>query len=320
VTDGFSCKNSHSQSSFARASPSAHLAMDARLVVERVVEAYDAAHAAARVVLRERLAVDDDVYAHALIALMTIVCLYIASRVVFGRKRGRKNIGKPAVVVVGCVGSGKTALWQALTYGEQRFATVSSAAPNERDAVSVKGKTRGGRDTTKHGVCLVDVPGHGRLRSEAMQQLKRAKAVVYLVDSVTFASNRKEVARFLYEILCDEAVQRKGTPIMVACNKCEKLTAHPPDFIRKRLEREIEATRAADAGAPPPLAITPAQKKANAIAMKKRARARSFGQRPGEAFTFEAFSKFCRAPPVAFDRVSATKLQTAPIGDFIVRL
>ena len=68
---------------------------------------------------------------------------------------------------------------------------------------------------------------------------------------------------------------------MVACNKCEKLTAHPPDFIRKRLEREIEATRVADAGAPPPLGITPAQKRANAIAVKKRARARGFGQRPG---------------------------------------
>ena len=153
-----------------------------------------------------------------------------------------------------------------------------------------------------------------------MEQLQRAKAVVYVVDSVTFATNRKEVAKFLYEILCDEHVQRRGMPIMVACNKCEKLTAHPPDFIRKRLEREIEATRVADAGAPPPLGVTPAQKRANAIAVKKRARARSFGQRPGEAFTFAAFSKFCRTPPVVFDRASATKLQTVAVGDFIVRL
>ena len=251
---------------------------------------------------------------------MTILCLFIASRVVFGGGRRRKKRGKPAVVVVGCAGSGKTALWQALTYGEQRFPTVASAAPNERDGLAVKGKTRGGRERTKHGVCVVDVPGHGSLRAEAMEQLQRAKAVVYVVDSVTFATNRKEVAKFLYEILCDEHVQRRGMPIMVACNKCEKLTAHPPDFIRKRLEREIEATRVADAGAPPPLGITPAQKRANAIAVKKRARARSFGQRPGEAFTFAAFSKFCRAPPVVFDGASATKLQTVAVGDFIVRL
>ena len=295
--------------------------MDVRLVATRFVEAYNATLAVARDVLPERLAVDDDdARARALVALVTILCLFIASRVVFGGGRQRKKRGKPAVVVVGCAGSGKTALWQALTYGEQRFPTVASAAPNERDGLAVKGKTRGGRERTKHGVCVVDVPGHGCLRAEAMEQLQRAKAVVYVVDSVTFATNRKEVAKFLYEILCDEHVQRRGMSIMVACNKCEKLTAHPPDFIRKRLEREIEATRVADAGAPPPLGITPAQKRANAIAVKKRARARSFGQRPGEAFTFAAFSKFCRAPPVVFDRASATKLQTVAVGDFIVRL
>ena len=296
--------------------------MDVRLVATRFVEAYNATLAVARDVLPERLAVDDDddARARALVALVTILCLFIASRVVFGGGRRRKKRGKPAVVVVGCAGSGKTALWQALTYGEQRFPTVASAAPNERDGLAVKGKTRGGRERTKQGVCVVDVPGHGSLRAEAMEQLQRAKAVVYVVDSVTFATNRKEVAKFLYEILCDEHVQRRGMSIMVACNKCEKLTAHPPDFIRKRLEREIEATRVADAGAPPPLGITPAQKRANAIAVKKRARARSFGQRPGEAFTFAAFSKFCRAPPVVFDRASATKLQTVAVGDFIVRL
>lgn len=296
--------------------------MDVRLVATRFVEAYNATLAVARDVLPERLAVDDDddARARALVALVTILCLFIASRVVFGGGRRRKKRGKPAVVVVGCAGSGKTALWQALTYGEQRFPTVASAAPNERDGLAVKGKTRGGRERTKQGVCVVDVPGHGSLRAEAMEQLQRAKAVVYVVDSVTFATNRKEVAKFLYEILCDEHVQRRGMSIMVACNKCEKLTAHPPDFIRKRLEREIEATRVADAGAPPPLGITPAQKRANAIAVKKRARARSFGQRPGEAFTFAAFSKFCRAPPVVFDGASATKLQTVAVGDFIVRL
>jgi hypothetical protein len=34
------------------------------------------------------------------------------------------------------------------------------------------------------------------------------------------------------------------TPYPLACNKSEKITAHPVEFVRKRLEKEIELLRA----------------------------------------------------------------------------
>jgi signal recognition particle receptor subunit beta len=101
---------------------------------------------------------------------------------------------------------------------------------------------------------------------------------------------------------------------------CEMLTAHPPDFILKRLEREIDAARAADAGSLPEMAITAAQRRANAVAKKKRDKYRTLCQRPGETFTFDAFTKASRRPGVVCDRVSAMKNQLAPLCDFIVRV
>ena len=38
--------------------------------------------------------------------------------------------------------------------------------------------------------------------------------------------------------------ERHAHPDVQACNKSEKITAHPVDFIRKRLEKEIELLRA----------------------------------------------------------------------------
>lgn len=287
-----------------------------------ITEAQNASLALAR----ERLApfVDEsrlEVAALALVCALTIfsllLSLALATRALGGSSKDRSRSN--AIVIMGVQGCGKTCAWQALRYGEQRFATCTSAAVNDAADGEIVGKDERGREV-KRRVRLVDVPGHAKLRPEAMEWLRRARAVVFVVDSVSFANDRREVAQFLFEILSDEHFQRGKLPLMVACNKSEKLTAHTPDFIRKRLEREIEAARRAAAGSLPDMAITAKQRKANEVAAKKRERYRALGQRPGEEFTFEAFARGTGSRVVTFDRMSATKLQMDGVRDFIARL
>lgn len=54
----------------------------------------------------------------------------------------------------------------------------------------------------------------------------------------------------LYEILTHKSIHRsKGsrTQIMICCNKSEKVTAYSGDFVRKRLEKELNAVRSSRA-------------------------------------------------------------------------
>ena len=90
---------------------------------------------------------------------------------------------------------------------------------------------------------LVDLPGHPRLRAKLDRYANGAKAIIFVVDAVDFTSQRRAVAEHLFEILSHPVVQKRRCPIMIACNKSEKITAHPADFVRKRLEKEIEALR-----------------------------------------------------------------------------
>ena len=47
----------------------------------------------------------------------------------------------------------------------------------------------------------------------------------------------------LFAVVSDPVVQRRLLPVLVACNTSEKITAHPVEFLKKRLEKEIEALR-----------------------------------------------------------------------------
>ena len=278
---------------------------------------------AARDVLIDAFGVDDVNAAQLFVVVGTILALYALALLHACLTRGRRsrkdaNTRKPATVIMGCRDSGKTCMFQALKYKEQRFATVTSMAPGEAADVVVEGKNARGTSVTRTNCRLVDTPGHGKLRRDAMGELSRAAALVFVVDSSTFTTEKKDVAAYVFNLLSSELVQRRRIPIFIACNKTEKLTSHPPDFIRKRLEKEIDSLRAAKRAELPDIAITKAQKRANEIAAKKNAKLRALGQRPGEAFTFEAFSKSTKVP-VSVGRTSATKLDVAAACDFIIQ-
>ena len=71
------------------------------------------------------------------------------------------------------------------------------------------------------------------------EYLPRARDIVFLIDAVAFPAQVRDVANYLYLILMNPAVNKSETPILIACNKSEMLTAQSPDAIRKQLEKEL---------------------------------------------------------------------------------
>ncbi|CAN6579670.1 unnamed protein product [Malus baccata var. baccata] len=91
---------------------------------------------------------------------------------------------------------------------------------------------------------VIDVPGHSRLRAKLDDFLPQAAGIVFLVDAVEFLPNCRAASEYLYDILTKASVVRKKIPVLILCNKTDKVTAHSKEFIRKQLEKEIDKLRA----------------------------------------------------------------------------
>jgi len=68
-----------------------------------------------------------------------------------------------------------------------------------------------------------------------------------LKDGGRFEHLRMAVAlpyRYLYEVLSNPTVVRARVPLLLGCNKCDLgAKAHTVEFIKKKLEKEIESLR-----------------------------------------------------------------------------
>ncbi|KAI7993590.1 Signal recognition particle receptor subunit beta [Camellia lanceoleosa] len=96
---------------------------------------------------------------------------------------------------------------------------------------SVKGKI-------KH-VHIVDVPGHSHHRPKLDEFLPQAAGIVFAVDALEFLPNCRAASKYLYDILTRASVVRKKIPILILCNKVDKVIAHTKEFIQKQLEKEM---------------------------------------------------------------------------------
>lgn len=144
---------------------------------------------------------------------------------------GRKRKGS-SVVLVGPVNSGKTTLFYQLKNGE-RPELVASMQENGA-LCSVNGKA----------VRILDIPGHHSFRNKLESSLREAAGVVFLIDAVEITPNKVEAADMLYEVLINPIVQKQRLPVLIACNKADlEEEAHSVDFIRKTLEKQLDAMR-----------------------------------------------------------------------------
>ncbi|CAL9223518.1 unnamed protein product [Arabidopsis halleri] len=144
------------------------------------------------------------------------------------------------VLLCGLSGSGKTMLFFQLRDGSSHQGAVTSMEPNESTFVLHNENTRKGKVKPVH---LVDVPGHSRLRSKLEEYLPRAAAVVFVVDALEFLPNIRAASEYLYDILTDASIVKNKIPVLLCCNKTDKVTAHTKEFIRKQMEKEIEKLR-----------------------------------------------------------------------------
>ncbi|XBI08608.1 hypothetical protein VPH35_136313 [Triticum aestivum] len=92
-------------------------------------------------------------------------------------------------------------------------------------------------------VHVIDVPGHARLKSKLDEVLPQAAGVVFVVDALDFLSSMQASAEYLYDILTKATVVKKRIPVLIFCNKTDKVTAHSKEFIKKQLEKEVNKLR-----------------------------------------------------------------------------
>lgn len=95
----------------------------------------------------------------------------------------KRRTSRTDILLTGLCDSGKTLLFSQLIYSKHKE-TFTSIAENVADYV-VKGTE----------MRVVDIPGDERLRGKFFDQFKSsAKGIVYLVDSVTFQKDIRDVA------------------------------------------------------------------------------------------------------------------------------
>ncbi|EFN54587.1 hypothetical protein CHLNCDRAFT_59704 [Chlorella variabilis] len=146
------------------------------------------------------------------------------------------------VLLVGPCNAGKTTLFHQLAEGSTHLGTVASMQANEAEGPLASEKAAGA--PAARPVRLVDIPGHPRVRGQVERYAGGAAGVVFVVDSVDFMPRKTEAAEQLYEVLSQAGLARRRVPLLLACNKQDQGSkAHTLDFIRKRLEREIDQMR-----------------------------------------------------------------------------
>ncbi|XP_055609295.1 signal recognition particle receptor subunit beta [Uranotaenia lowii] len=156
-----------------------------------------------------------------LVILITILLLWVWKK---------KRTVRSDVLLAGLCDSGKTLLFSRLIFDDEKE-TFTSIKENVGHLATAKGEIR-----------LVDIPGHERLRGKFFDQYKSlAKAVVYVVDSVTVQKDIRDVADFLYTILADKAIS--SLPVVILCNKQDEALAKGDGVIKSLLEKEINLVR-----------------------------------------------------------------------------
>ncbi|KAJ4786001.1 Signal recognition particle receptor subunit beta [Rhynchospora pubera] len=148
------------------------------------------------------------------------------------------------IVLAGLSGSGKTILFYQLRDGSPHQGTVTSMEPNDDTFVLHSDLSEEKQKKRAVPVHLIDVPGHPRLKPKLDDYLPQAAGLVFTVDAQDFLYNYQAAAEYLYDILTKAIVAKKKIPVLILCNKTDKVTAHSKEFIKKQLEKEIDKLRA----------------------------------------------------------------------------
>ncbi|ETE61181.1 Signal recognition particle receptor subunit beta [Ophiophagus hannah] len=155
--------------------------------------------------------------------------------------QARKS-SRTAVLLAGLCDSGKTLLFVRLLTGN--FRNTQTSITDGSALYRIK-------NDKNRNVTLIDLPGHESLRLQFLDRFKAAaRAIVFVVDSVAFQREMKDVAEFLYQLLIDNTVLKNAPPLLIACNKQDVTMAKSSKLIQQQLERELNTLRVTLSAAP----------------------------------------------------------------------
>lgn len=105
---------------------------------------------------------------------------------------------------------------------------------------------------------LIDTPGHGKLRHQALDQITKPqnlKGVIFVVDAAMLSAGDdglRQTADYLHDILLllqkrmdggKSPKALKQVPFLIAANKMDLFTALPATLVKSNLENEISKVR-----------------------------------------------------------------------------
>lgn len=157
-----------------------------------------------------------------LIFIVTCVIIFI----IFGRRKREVKI-----YLVGCAGSGKTKLFYYLST-KQILPTLTSQSRNQ---YQIELNDKKGN--------LIDLPGHPRIRTEVMNSIKDATAIIFVIDSQTALEKMSDIGNFVYDILIEEQIYKRKVPILIVGSKSDLSNARSIDMISSELENELDYIR-----------------------------------------------------------------------------
>ncbi|PBC31643.1 signal recognition particle receptor subunit beta [Apis cerana] len=162
-------------------------------------------------------------------AIIAAVIVIIITIVLFAIWHKRRSIGN-SILLTGLSDAGKTLIYAHLLCSKF-VKTHTSVKENIGDII-----------INNRSLKIVDIPGHERLRYKFFDQFKlSAKGLVYVIDSVTFQKDIRDVAEYLYNLLSDSVIQKK--PILILCNKQDQTMAKGSVVIKTLLEKEMNLLR-----------------------------------------------------------------------------
>ncbi|XP_014604542.1 PREDICTED: signal recognition particle receptor subunit beta [Polistes canadensis] len=158
--------------------------------------------------------------------ILTFIVALIITLVVIAKWRKKKFIGQ-TILLTGLSDAGKTLIHSRLVHS--KFVETYTSVKENIGEMVINNKT----------LRIVALPGDERLRYEFFDKYKlAAKAIIFVVDSVTFQKNIRDVAEYLYNLLSDIDEVRR-LPILILCNKQDQTMAKGYSVIKSLLEKEM---------------------------------------------------------------------------------
>ena len=179
-----------------------------------------------------------------LVGLLVGLLLVVAQLLSLRRTKDGRSVGS-ALLLCGYCGSGKTALFHRLRANAVPH-TVTSLEPSDKTFALHPELGGGGEASTlpRRPIRVLDMPGHGRLRTKLMASLPDARGVVFLVDAAdTSATSLRPVAELLYDVFEECVRSNCGPRVLVVCNKSDREGAISGAALKTLLEAEMDTLK-----------------------------------------------------------------------------